>query len=59
MGGVGVSRRVVALLIVLVGCAVLVTAAGLAFGLPAALTVAGIVLVLLGLAGIDVDRGRG
>ncbi len=59
MGGVGLNRRIVAFLLVLAGSALVVAAAGLAFGLPAALTVAGIVLVLIGLAGIDVDRGRG
>ncbi len=59
MGRVGVSRRIAALLIVIAGCALLVAAAGLAFGLPAALTVSGLALLLLGLAGIDVDPRPG
>ncbi|MGE4164073.1 MAG: hypothetical protein AB7G23_20290 [Vicinamibacterales bacterium] len=53
------SRRIAALLIVIAGCALLVAAAGLAFGLPAALTVSGLALLLLGLAGIDVDPRPG
>lgn len=60
MGRVGLNRRVAAALLVLTGSALVATAALLAFGVAAALCVAGVVLVLIGLAGIDVDpTGRG
>ena len=59
MGRVGLNRRVVASLLVLTGAALVATAALLAFGVAAALCVAGLALLMIGLAGIDVDRGRG